>query len=147
MGGRITLFQTCLPTSGPGKLAHRESSGMSAGSKDVQLLNPSTDFYKRLALDCAGEQIAIDIFLLAGQYSDLASLCKNFMLLSMFVRVIFPFWEILQTNLNQNTISVNYIGFFFFFLKKPVKLLENGDSSCVRYIFASVFCMSKGEHF
>jgi len=34
-----------------------------------------TDFYKKLALECAGEQIAIDLFILAGQYCDLASMC------------------------------------------------------------------------
>ena len=51
---------------------------MSTDSKDVAALNPATDFYKKLALECAGEQIAVDIFMLAGQYSDLASLCKLF---------------------------------------------------------------------
>lgn len=70
------MFQTCLPSAGPGKLMHRESSAMSAHTKDVQCLNPSTDFYKKLALECAGEQIAVDLFVLAGQYCDLASLCK-----------------------------------------------------------------------
>lgn len=74
VGGRITLFQTCIPSVGPGKLLHRESSSMSPSSKDTQNLNPCTDFYKKLALECAGEQIAIDIFALAGQYVDLASL-------------------------------------------------------------------------
>jgi len=73
-GGRITLLQTCLPSIGPGKLARREVSSMSTDSKDVAALNPATDFYKKLALECAGEQIAVDIFMLAGQYSDLASL-------------------------------------------------------------------------
>ncbi|VVD04342.1 unnamed protein product, partial [Leptidea sinapis] len=48
-GGRITVFQTCLPTIGP-------------------------DFYKRLALDCSGAQIAVDLFLLSSQYCDLATL-------------------------------------------------------------------------
>lgn len=45
-------------------------------SKDVQHLGPATDFYKRLALDCSGQQIAVDLFLLNSQYSDLATLCK-----------------------------------------------------------------------
>lgn len=74
VGGRITLFQSCIPSVGPGKLAHREVSTMTASSKDSQNLNPATDYYKKLALECAGEQIAIDIFVLAGQYIDLASL-------------------------------------------------------------------------
>lgn len=37
-------------------------------------LGPATDFYKRLALDCSGQQIAVDLFLLNSQYSDLATL-------------------------------------------------------------------------
>lgn len=45
-------------------------------SKDVQHLGPATDFYKRLALDCSGQQIAVDLFLLNSQYSDLSTLCK-----------------------------------------------------------------------
>jgi len=73
-GGRVTLFQTCLPSVGPGALKHRDASSISGTSKDLQNLNPSTDFYKRLALDCASEQIGMDIFLLTGQYCDLASL-------------------------------------------------------------------------
>ncbi len=40
----------------------------------VQHLGPATDFYKKLALDCSGQQIGVDLFLLSSQYSDLASL-------------------------------------------------------------------------
>ncbi|XP_066587390.1 protein transport protein Sec24A [Prorops nasuta] len=77
-GGRITVFQTCLPNVGPGLLQAREDPNNRA-SKDVPHLNPATDFYKRLALDCSGQQIAVDLFLLNSQYSDLATLsgmCK-----------------------------------------------------------------------
>lgn len=45
-------------------------------AKDVQHLGPATDFYKRLALECSGQQIAVDVFLLNSQYSDLATICK-----------------------------------------------------------------------
>ncbi|XP_003490260.1 protein transport protein Sec24B isoform X1 [Bombus vosnesenskii] len=77
-GGRVTVFQTCLPNIGPGLLQAREDPN-SRGSKDVPHLNPVTDFYKRLALDCSGQQIAVDLFLLNCQYCDLATLsgmCK-----------------------------------------------------------------------
>ncbi|XP_063983173.1 protein transport protein Sec24A [Diachasmimorpha longicaudata] len=77
-GGRVTVFQTCLPNIGPGALQSREDPNTRA-SKDVHHLNPATDFYKRLALDCSGQQIAVDLFLLNSQYSDLATLsgmCK-----------------------------------------------------------------------
>nr|XP_020038754.1 protein transport protein Sec24A-like [Castor canadensis]XP_020038755.1 protein transport protein Sec24A-like [Castor canadensis]XP_020038756.1 protein transport protein Sec24A-like [Castor canadensis]XP_020038757.1 protein transport protein Sec24A-like [Castor canadensis] len=36
-------------------------------------LTPSSDFYKKLALDCSGQQVAVDLLLLSGQYSDWAS--------------------------------------------------------------------------
>ena len=44
--------------------------------QDSQKLCPNTDFYKNLALDCAGDQVAIDLFILTGQFVDLASLCE-----------------------------------------------------------------------
>ncbi|KAG7274243.1 hypothetical protein CRUP_035646 [Coryphaenoides rupestris] len=44
------------------------------GGRGVQHLGPATDFYKKLALDCSGQQIAVDLFLLSSQYADLASL-------------------------------------------------------------------------
>ncbi|MEQ2174211.1 Protein transport protein Sec24A [Goodea atripinnis] len=44
------------------------------GDPDVQHLSPATDFYKKLALDCSGQQVAVDLFLLSAQYCDLASL-------------------------------------------------------------------------
>ncbi|XP_032680943.1 protein transport protein Sec24A isoform X3 [Odontomachus brunneus] len=72
-GGRVTVFQTCLPNCGPGTLQSREDPNARSG-KDVPHLNPATDFYKRFALDCSGQQIAIDLFLLNSQYSDLATL-------------------------------------------------------------------------
>uniref|UniRef100_A0A7M4EE43 SEC24 homolog B, COPII coat complex component n=1 Tax=Crocodylus porosus TaxID=8502 RepID=A0A7M4EE43_CROPO len=40
----------------------------------VQHLGPATDFYKKLALDCSGQQTAVDLFLLSSQYADLSSL-------------------------------------------------------------------------
>lgn len=77
-GGRVTVFQTCLPNLGPGLLQAREDPNNRA-SKDVPHLNPVTDFYKRLALDCSGQQIAVDLFLLNCQYCDLSTIsgmCK-----------------------------------------------------------------------
>lgn len=72
-GGRITVFQTCLPNIGPGGLQSREDPN-ARSSKEVAHLNPATDFYKRIALDCSGAQVAVDLFLLSSQYCDLATL-------------------------------------------------------------------------
>ena len=93
-GGRITVVQGSLPNIGPGAVENREagagekvwlsflsslvfstpiptalssSSCLSIQSQTemVKLLNPSTDFYKRLALECSGQQIAVDLFVIA----------------------------------------------------------------------------------
>ncbi|XP_028840204.1 protein transport protein Sec24A isoform X2 [Denticeps clupeoides] len=73
-GGRISVFQSQLPTVGVGALKSREDPNQRASTKDIQHLSPATDFYKKLALDCSGQQVAVDLFLLSSQYCDLASL-------------------------------------------------------------------------
>ncbi|KAL4641601.1 protein transport protein Sec24B isoform X4 [Arapaima gigas] len=73
-GGRVSVFQTQLPTVGAGLLQSREDPNQRSSTKGVQHLGPATDFYKKLALDCSGQQVAVDLFLLSSQYSDLASL-------------------------------------------------------------------------
>ncbi|XP_056297379.1 protein transport protein Sec24A isoform X3 [Pseudoliparis swirei] len=73
-GGRMSIFQTQLPNLGVGTLHSREDPNLRAAAKDVQHLSPATDFYKKLALDCSGQQVAVDLFLLSSQYCDLASL-------------------------------------------------------------------------
>jgi len=72
-GGRVTVFQCVLPQKGPGALESREDPNLRS-SKDVQHLNPATDFYKSLSLEFSAKQIAVDLFVLAGQYADIASL-------------------------------------------------------------------------
>ncbi|XP_056372587.1 protein transport protein Sec24A isoform X3 [Hyla sarda] len=73
-GGRISVFQTQLPTVGAGALKTREEPNHKSSAKEIHNLTPATDFYKKLALDCSGQQVAVDLFLLSGRYSDLASL-------------------------------------------------------------------------
>ncbi|XP_060635094.2 protein transport protein Sec24B isoform X2 [Anolis sagrei] len=73
-GGRVSVFQTQLPSLGTGRLQSREDPNQRSSTKGVQHLGPATDFYKKLALDCSGQQTAVDLFLLSSQYSDLASL-------------------------------------------------------------------------
>ncbi|KAM9740768.1 LOW QUALITY PROTEIN: protein transport protein Sec24B [Menidia menidia] len=73
-GGRVSVFQTQLPTAGAGRLQSREDPNQRSSTKGVQHLGPATDFYKKLALDCSGQQIGVDLFLLSSQYADLSSL-------------------------------------------------------------------------
>lgn len=89
-GGRVTVMQSSLPNRGPGSLAPRESSGDS--DKDAEKLRPQTDFYKRLALDCSSQQIAVDLFLLNSQYADLATVgnvLKNLIFLYSYLFIFY----------------------------------------------------------
>ena len=69
-GGRITIMQSCLPNVGAGALKKRDENI----DKDSTNLAPQTDFYKKLALDCAGAQICVDLFMFNSIYADLATL-------------------------------------------------------------------------
>ena len=42
-------------------------------------MSASTDFYKKLALDCSAQQIAVDLFVFSNksQSLDLATICKS----------------------------------------------------------------------
>lgn len=71
----MTVFQTCLPNAGPGALVSREDPN-NRSSKEVPHLGPATDYYKRLALECSGQQISVDLFILNSQYCDVATLGK-----------------------------------------------------------------------
>lgn len=73
IGGRITVFCASLPSIGPGSLPNRSAEVKQV--KDLSAaLNPSTDFYKKLALDCSTQYIAVDLFFLNSHFSDLASI-------------------------------------------------------------------------
>merc|ERR1712223_381685 len=72
-GGRVTVFQHTLPTIGPGAVTPREVQG-SEKKVDSSLLGPATDFYKKLALDCSGQQVAVDPWTFGSSYVDLATL-------------------------------------------------------------------------
>nr|CAI5849353.1 unnamed protein product [Callosobruchus analis] len=74
-GGRVTVFQASLPNVGPGALVAREDPTARGHTQvDTQLLNPANDFYKRLALECSGQQIAVDLFVVNSTYVDIATI-------------------------------------------------------------------------
>ncbi|KAG8200765.1 hypothetical protein JTE90_006348 [Oedothorax gibbosus] len=72
VGGRVTVVQTCLPNHGPGALKNREDPNQRS-AKEVSNIGPANDFYKKLALDCSGQQVAVDLFMLCSQYADIAT--------------------------------------------------------------------------
>ncbi|VBB27706.1 unnamed protein product [Acanthocheilonema viteae] len=78
IGGRITVLLTMIPDLGPGALKSREDPNQRAAAVgflyEIPNLCPANDYYKRLALECTGHQIAVDLFLMNSQYSDLSTL-------------------------------------------------------------------------
>ena len=61
------MFQVSLANVGPGACSAREiQTNNSNSDKNSALLGPVTDFYKKLALDCSGQQVAVDLFLYFG---------------------------------------------------------------------------------
>lgn len=43
-------------------------------SQNIANLGPATDFYKKMALDFSGQQVAVDTFIISSQYTDIATL-------------------------------------------------------------------------
>ncbi|KAI0225524.1 COPII subunit [Massospora cicadina] len=75
-GGKIVVFQTVLPTLHSGDVNMREDPKLLGTPKESTLLNPSTSFFKNLALDCVRLYICIDLFLFGSQYMDVATLAS-----------------------------------------------------------------------
>lgn len=82
-------------------------------------LGPATDFYKKLALDCSGQQIGVDLFLLSSQYADLASLGESMIesAVGIFhvvhVSKVSTFLLMLWMLMSESAPSILYILFFF----------------------------------
>lgn len=84
IGGRITVIQAQLPNHGcpnDGSILIRREDpntkkNMSSdrnGDYLTPLINPASDYYKNLALECCEHQISIDLYNLSTSYADLAS--------------------------------------------------------------------------
>jgi protein transport protein SEC24 len=73
-GGKLMLFQTSLPTYGPGALKHRDDSKLYGTDKEKTLYAPQDDFYKKLAESCVDAGLSIDLFLFPNAYVDVATL-------------------------------------------------------------------------
>lgn len=84
IGGNITVIQAQLPNHGcvdDGSIlskredisSRKNTSLEKNGDHITPLMNPASDYYKSLALECSEYQISIDIFNLSTSYSDLAS--------------------------------------------------------------------------
>lgn len=74
-GGQINLFQTSLPTIGPGALKHREDTKLYGTDREKTLFVPAGDgFYRSIAEECVDSGIGVNLFLFPTSYIDVASL-------------------------------------------------------------------------
>ncbi|RCH82676.1 COPII subunit, partial [Rhizopus azygosporus] len=74
IGGKIICLQSTLPNTGAGALKPREDVKLLGTSKESSLLNAASPFYKSFAVDCSRSQVACDMVIFGGQYSDVATL-------------------------------------------------------------------------
>lgn len=75
VGGKIIVIQGSLPNENDGALKVRDDPLALGTPKESILLQPSTLFYKNLAVECTRTQIGIDMFLLPqSNYIDVATL-------------------------------------------------------------------------
>ncbi|KAH8556251.1 hypothetical protein BGW37DRAFT_417351 [Umbelopsis sp. PMI_123] len=73
-GGKIICLQSTLPNIGTGALKPREDVKLLGTAKETTLLNAASPFYKSFAVDCSRSQVACDMLIFGGQYSDVATL-------------------------------------------------------------------------
>jgi len=74
-GGKMLLFQTTPPSKGPGKIqAGRENPALYGTDREHTLRTNADGFWRSFASECSKAQVAIDVFVTAGQYTDVPSL-------------------------------------------------------------------------
>ncbi|PKK64784.1 hypothetical protein RhiirC2_665880 [Rhizophagus irregularis] len=73
-GGKLIIFQTSLPTFGPGAIKHREDSKLYNTDKERSLFCPQDSYYKNLAINCVDAGICVDLFLFPNTYLDIATI-------------------------------------------------------------------------
>ncbi|KAG0029940.1 COPII coat Sec23p-Sfb3p heterodimer component [Podila clonocystis] len=72
-GGKLILFQTALPTFGPGALRQRDEARLYGTDKERTLYTPQDPFYQKLAESCVQVGLSIDLFLFPNAYIDIAT--------------------------------------------------------------------------
>lgn len=73
-GGKIMCLTASLPSVGPGALKNREDPKLLGTSKESQLLQAASTFYKTFPIDCSRSQVSVDMWLFGAAYNDVATL-------------------------------------------------------------------------
>ena len=74
-GGKLSVFQTRLPSTGEGTLKNREDAQILGTEKERSLFEPQGHFWTKLGQDCAVHGINVDMYFFpSSNYIDLATL-------------------------------------------------------------------------
>lgn len=73
-GGKLSIFQTGIPTIGLGALKPREIQKILGTDKEKQLFEPQEYFWKKLGQECAVNGVNVDSYFFPTDYIDLATL-------------------------------------------------------------------------
>lgn len=73
-GGRVILFQSSLPTYGPGMLKNRNDVNLYGTDKERTMFAPQDDYFMSLGQACCENGVGIDMFMFPQNYIDVASI-------------------------------------------------------------------------
>jgi protein transport protein SEC24 len=76
VGGKMSVFQSSMPTLGDGALRPRENVRLMGTPNEVKVLKPENSWYKDTAIEFSRSQIAVDMYLFPYQYLDVAALSE-----------------------------------------------------------------------
>jgi protein transport protein SEC24 len=77
IGGQLNIFQSSLPTVGPGALKHREDPKVYNTEKEKTLFAPADPFYRTSAEEFVESGVGVNLFLFPSQYIDVATIGKD----------------------------------------------------------------------
>lgn len=74
IGGKLLVFQSTPPSVGVAKIKQRDNSAAYNTDREPITRKPEDPFFKKYAAEASRVQIAVDMFCMAKQYTDIASL-------------------------------------------------------------------------
>jgi protein transport protein SEC24 len=76
VGGKMSVFQSSMPTLGDGALKPRENARLMGTPNEVKVLKPESTWYKDTAIEFSRAQISVDMYLFPNEYIDVAALSE-----------------------------------------------------------------------
>lgn len=73
-GGKVTVFQSNLPSVGAGALKNRDDNAVYNTDKEKYLFTPPTPFYEKLASTCSEAATSVDLFVCSNSYVDMSTI-------------------------------------------------------------------------